>query len=167
MREEGGGRRRSRGGSAFLLPPSAFLCLFFMSRFNFPKSVRLLKSAEFDRVFSQRCSCSDGLIVVYLALRNPALGIPELGNPALGDSEQPRLGLVVSRKCGNAVVRNRWKRALREAFRLVQNDLPRNLDFVVLPQRRAKPDVVRLQDSFRQLAEQAARRLPKVREMSE
>jgi len=134
-----------------------------MSRFHFPKSVRLLKSAEFDRVFSQRCSCSDGLIVVYLALRNPTLGNPTLGNPASGDSERPRLGLVVSRKCGNAVVRNRWKRALREAFRLIQHDLPRNLDFVVLPQRRAKPDVERLQDSFRQLATKAAGRFGKDR----
>ena len=74
-----------------------------------PKSARLLKPSEFDRVFRERTSTSDGLIILY---------------GALGASEQPRLGLTVSRKCGNAVVRNRWKRSLREAFRLVQHQLP-------------------------------------------
>ena len=119
-----------------------------MARFDFPndfpKRVRLLKSAEFDRVFGRRCSFADGLIVVYFAT---------------GESERPRLGLVVSRKCGNAVVRNRWKRALREAFRLVQHELPRHLDLVVLPKRGAKPDVARLQASFAKLAARANEKL--------
>jgi len=108
-----------------------------MARFDFPKSARLLKSSEFDRVFGRRCSCADGLMVVYIAQ---------------GDSQRPRLGLVVSRKVGNAVVRNRWKRALRTAFRLVQHELPKNLDWVVLPRPAARPDVARLQNSFKQLA---------------
>jgi len=115
-----------------------------MSRFYFPKSVRLLKSAEFDRVFQRRCCFADGLIVVYFAVE---------------DSLRPRLGLVVSRKCGNAVVRNRWKRALREAFRLVQHQLPRHLDLVVLPKRGARPDVARLQASLKQLAARAGDKL--------
>jgi ribonuclease P protein component len=75
------------------------------------------------------------------------------------EAEQPRLGLVVSKKCGNAVVRNRWKRSLREAFRLVQHRLPRNLDLVVLPQRHARPDVARLQNTFQQLANRAHHKL--------
>ena len=108
-----------------------------MPRFSFPKSVRLLKSAEFERVFQQRCSAADGLLVVH---------------SAFGASTQPRLGMVVSRKCGNAVLRNRWKRCLREAFRLAQNDLPRRLDLVVLPRRGAKPDVVGLRSSLQMLA---------------
>lgn len=115
-----------------------------MSPFDFPKDVRLLKSAEFDRVFSRRCSFADGLIVAYFEI---------------SDSQRPRLGLVVSRKCGNAVTRNRWKRALREAFRLAQNDLPRHLDLVIMPQRKAKPDVARLQQSFKQLSARAIKKL--------
>jgi len=115
-----------------------------MQRLRFPKSARLLKPAEFDRVFKKRISASDGLIIAYAAL---------------GESEQPRLGLTVSRKCGNAVVRNRWKRSLREAFRLVQHELPRHLDLIVLPQRGAAPEVARLQRSLLKLASKLSNKL--------
>ena len=113
-------------------------------QFAFPKKARLLKPSEFERVFRGRLSASDGLIVVYAAS---------------GESEQPRLGLTVSRKCGKSVVRNRWKRSLREAFRLVQHDLPRHLDLVVLPRKGAMPDVARLQVSLVKLARIVAAQL--------
>ncbi len=74
---------------------------------------------------------------------------------AASEAEQPRLGMVVSRKVGNAVARNRWKRLIREAFRLVQHQLPRHVDLVVLPQRGARPDLGRLQASLRTLADRA------------
>jgi hypothetical protein len=38
----------------------------------------------------------------------------------------PRLGLAVGTRVGGAVVRNRWKRTIREAFRLNQHGLPRS-----------------------------------------
>ena len=107
---------------------------------EFPKTFRLLKSAEFDRVFQRRRSRGDGTIVVY-ACEN--------------DAGAPRLGLVVSRKAGNAVVRNRWKRCLREAFRLNQTSLP-PVDLVVLPRPQATPTLAGVERSLMRLANEAA-----------
>ena len=44
----------------------------------------------------------------------------------------PRIGIVVSRKFGNAVERNRVKRKIREGFRRVAAALP-SVDIIILP----------------------------------
>jgi ribonuclease P protein component len=44
----------------------------------------------------------------------------------------PRVGVVTSSKIGNAVVRNRARRLLREAFRLHQHDLTQPVDLVLV-----------------------------------
>ena len=49
-----------------------------------------------------------------------------------------RLGITTSRKVGNAVRRNRWRRLLREAFRCHKATLPVGFDVVVI----IKPDQV-------------------------
>lgn len=49
-----------------------------------------------------------------------------------GDSELPRLGLVTSRKVGNAVRRNRIRRTLRELFRLEMGRFPTGFDVVII-----------------------------------
>jgi len=69
-----------------------------------------------------------------------------------------RLGLTVSRRVGNAVVRNRWKRAIREAFRLVRHRLP-PLDLVVAPRPAANPVVSELMVSLAALARRVEKRL--------
>ena len=60
---------------------------------------------------------------LVIALRPNALGYP-------------RLGLGVSKRVGKAVVRNRWKRLVREAFRLKVATRPVSHDMVVMVRGR-------------------------------
>lgn len=62
-----------------------------------------------------------------------------------------RLGLTVSRKVGNAVVRNRAKRRLRETVRLyLQQNNPGDIDIVLIGRTAAADiDFVKLQKDFR------------------
>lgn len=105
---------------------------------------RLRKTVEFERVYQRRRSASDGRLLVFVCEN---------------ECEHPRLGLSVSRKVGGAVVRNRWKRRLREAFRLVQYDLPRGIDIVVVPRAAKTPTLAEISSSLVKLSGQAAARL--------
>ena len=114
-----------------------------MTNFRFPKRMRLLTASDFERVFQARRSAGDEFVVLYGAANN---------------LQYPRLGLAVSRKVGGAVARNRWKRALREAFRLAQHDLP-PLDLVCIPRAGAKPSVAHVRRSFLTLSKRILRQL--------
>jgi ribonuclease P protein component len=85
--------------------------------YSFPKTHRIRSRVAFSAVFDGGVKAGKGPVVVYGA-RN---GL-----------EHSRLGLSVSRRVGNAVRRNRIKRLVREAFRLMQHDLPAGYDFVVV-----------------------------------
>lgn len=115
-----------------------------MPEHHFPAALRLRRPSEFDRVFARRRRAADD----YLVVQGCENGLPHA-----------RLGLVVSRKVGRAVVRNRWKRLLREAFRTMQHQLPAGLDLVCLPQAKVEPCLAELQRSLVALAGQLARRL--------
>lgn len=67
------------------------------------------------------------------------------------DASGFRLGLTVSRKVGNAVVRNRAKRRLREAVRLYLKDQPLDGFDIVLIGRTAAADIdfIKLQKDLR------------------
>jgi ribonuclease P protein component len=110
---------------------------------RFPKRVRLLRAREFERVFAARASVADARLALYGAAS-------ELG--------YPRLGLTVSRRIGGAAARNRWKRLLREAFRLTQHRLP-PLDLVCVARASAPPELCQLMEALPAMAARIQRRL--------
>ena len=71
----------------------------------------------------------------------------------------PRLGMSASRKLGNAVLRNRWRRLLREAFRLSRRQLPPGVDLIVIPRPGVKPELASLLASLPRLADRVGRKL--------
>lgn len=75
------------------------------------------------------------------------------GDGTASGGSRRRLGLTVSRRVGNAVQRNRVKRAVREWFRLWRWELEESIDLVVI----ARPGAARL--SGRQVAEALCRQL--------
>ncbi|MFV1965293.1 MAG: ribonuclease P protein component [Pirellulaceae bacterium] len=115
-----------------------------MSDQRFGKPLRLRRQSDFDRVYRSQAYAVDQVLVVRG--RN-------------NDLAHCRLGISVSRKVGNAVVRNRWKRLIREAFRLARLQLPQGLDLVVRPRKGAVPKFESIQRSLPRLARQIAHRL--------
>ena len=95
--------------------PSARLC--------FPRSSRLKQKGDFlrARAKGQRLVC--GCLIANILLRQ---------------ADAPsRLGVVTSKKVGEAVGRNRARRLMRESFRLHQHELERPIDLVLV----ARPSI--------------------------
>ena len=80
-----------------------------MTRFTFIKAQHLRSKSDFERVYALKNKAADGVLLVFAA-RN--------------EGPVTRIGLSVSKKHGGAIVRNRLKRLLREAFRLMQHQIP-------------------------------------------
>jgi ribonuclease P protein component len=79
---------------------------------------RLSRSRDFDAVYRRGKSVSSRYLVLHWFPREDA-------------EEEPRLGLAVPRSVGSAVVRNRVKRLLREAWRELLPTVPAGHDYVL------------------------------------
>lgn len=91
-----------------------------MTAFGFPKQERLRSSSEFKSLSARgRKIHTRSFLILVLATDG-----------------HPRLGVTVSRKVGNAVVRNRVKRYLREYFRH-HKGLFKNADYNIIARKGA------------------------------
>ena len=114
---------------------------------RFPKARRVRRRGEFTHVFENATRVQGRYFTVLMA-------------PSKG--RQVRLGIVASRKLGDAVRRNRAKRLIREVFRRTP-PLPgrQGVDVVVIPRRELFDAVYSsLETDLRGAIRRAATRLP-------
>lgn len=93
----------------------------------FPRSARLLRHADFERVYKQgRRHFSASMTVFFLQRETGSAKAPPTGL---------RIGFTVGRALGGAVQRNRMKRRLREAVRLNRPWPAASADVVINPKK--------------------------------
>jgi len=89
---------------------------------KFSRQYRIRRHTEFARVMKRGRRANDRRLQIWALPNN----LPHA-----------RLGLIVGRRHGNAVQRNRLKRIIREAFRLSRERLPSGIDFACSPRAGA------------------------------
>lgn len=95
----------------------------------FPKQARILQRYEYKSLARNGKSwVGSSLLISY----------------RFGKYTAPRLGLTVTKKYGNAVVRNHFKRILRESFRSLYSRFPKQLEINIKPKYYTKPPTVLL-----------------------
>ena len=83
----------------------------------------LKKNEDFKIVFDEKKSCANKYLVLYYKEN---------------ELDSNRLGIQVSKKVGNSVVRHRLTRLIRESYRLNENKFKHGLDLVVIARSDAK-----------------------------
>ena len=107
------------------------------ARGRYARSMRLLRHADFERVYQRgRRHFSAHMTVFYLRRQ---------------DEKSARVGYTVSRALGGAVDRNRMKRRLREAVRLSWSGMSGPFDIVINPKKSL------LQADFRDVKKEVGR----------
>ena len=86
--------------------------------FRFPRSSRLKLGRDFIRAKTKGQRLSSGCLIANWLL--------------LPAGSSTRLGVITSRKIGNAVARSRARRLLRESFRLHQHEVAQPIDLVLV-----------------------------------
>jgi ribonuclease P protein component len=85
------------------------------------KKLRIKKNDEFQEVFNKGESFGNRQFVVYV-LEKP-------------NQDHFRIGLSVSKKIGNAVVRNQIKRYIRQSFLELMEDIRVGRDYVIIARK--------------------------------
>ncbi len=85
--------------------------------------ISLKNSREFKKVYDAKVSYANKYLVMYI-LEN--------------ESEFTRIGISVSKKVGNSVIRHRVVRLIRESYRLNKSEIRTGIDIVVVARQSAK-----------------------------
>jgi len=80
------------------------------------------KNEDFRQIYRTGKSCANEALVMYIVFN---------------DTDSSRLGISVSKKVGNSVVRHHIARLLRECFRLHLNQMKSGYDIVVVARQPA------------------------------
>ena len=98
------------------------------------------KNSDFQIVYKHGRSYANKLLVMYVyAAENP-------------DRQYTRIGISVSKKVGNSVVRHHIARLMREIFRLHRDETDLGLDIVVVARQAAKEaDFKKLESAYMHL----------------
>ena len=91
---------------------------------NFSSSRKICKSFEFERIKNEGIK-RRGEVFFLQVLQN-------------NSKPYSRLGIIATKKLGNAVERNRAKRQIREVFRKNSSAILPSLDMIVLPRKKMK-----------------------------
>jgi ribonuclease P protein component len=103
---------------------------------------RVRKRPEFQRIYDRGVKINSRAFTLFRLANGLEVG---------------RLGIAATRKLGGAVVRNRAKRLVREAFR--RNKLAPGFDIVIVPRRELlETGLIALEREFRNSLERSARR---------
>jgi ribonuclease P protein component len=111
---------------------------------SFRPHEHLRRPGDFRRVYDRRRSVSNSWLIVYACENGLAYN---------------RLGMSVSRKVGQATLRNRLRRLYREAFRLTKQEMPSGFDLVLIPRRSEEPSLDELKAALPRLVQQLAQRM--------
>lgn len=95
--------------------------IYFIEGVRMKKKLRIKKNDEFQNVFQNGESFANRQFVVYV-----------LDKP---NQDYFRIGLSVSKKMGNAVVRNQIKRYIRQSFLELMDDIKIGRDYVVIARK--------------------------------
>lgn len=87
-----------------------------------PKRIKLKHNRNFQDVYKAGRSIANKMAVLYVV-------------PA--EAGKGRIGFAAGKRLGCAVVRNRVKRLLREAYRLNQNRIRQDFDLILVGRQRA------------------------------